>query len=736
MARAGRAGVAAAAASLAGLAAPGHCLAVAVADGRTGLSLAAAADVSANPIRKVVTLLQKLVKSTEEEGKKEEDLYEKFACFCKNNGGELAKTIAESTAKVPAVQGDIQELESETQRLEQDLVDHQADRSAAKSAIDAAVAQREIEFKEFSGVSGEYKGYLAALGDAIPAISNAMAGGALLQEQAGLQMKQLRRAVSAASGITDYDRQMVSGFLQGRVSDGDGYVPKSGEIVGILRTIETDFQKNLDEVTEAEKKQVAVHEDLMAAKNKQVQTLSASVERKIQRSGNAKVEIANMKADMTQTEAALIADQKLSAELESNCGSKATEMEARKKLRAEELVALHDTIKILNQDDALELFKNTLSLVQLSVGRKGAGMEALRALQAVPKGRPAMDLLAMALSGKKVDFAKVHKMIDDMVGLLKQEQADDDHKVDYCRGQLQAVAAKITAATKKAEDLASSAEEAGEAIATLASEVTELQKGIADLDRSVEDEGIMRQEQNRAFENLRAQNSAAKELLQTAKHRLLKFYNPALATEAPTVAVSEDERIANNIASQLDASPALVQVAMHSAFRSKARAPPTWKGDYQTQSQGSQGVVVLVERLIKDLDLEVTEAETDEKHAQQEYEEFTMDAAVKRAADVKSVATKNKSKADFEESKVAAETEHKTKAKEMLVTSRIKAGLHQECDWLTNNFDLRKVARADEVDSLTKAKAILSGADFSLVQGHSAGVGGRAGKGQVLRGSR
>jgi len=38
--------------------------------------------------------------------------------------------------------------------------------------------------------------------------------------------------------------------------------------------------------------------------------------------------------------------------------------------------------------------------------------------------------------------------------------------------------------------------------------------------------------------------------------------------------------------------------------------------------------------------------------------------------------------------------------------------LHKDCDWLLQNFDTRKEARADELDALGKAKAVLSGADL------------------------
>ena len=48
----------------------------------------------ANPIRRVVTMLQMMIKKVEGEGKVEEDLFEKFMCYCKTGKGTLERSIA------------------------------------------------------------------------------------------------------------------------------------------------------------------------------------------------------------------------------------------------------------------------------------------------------------------------------------------------------------------------------------------------------------------------------------------------------------------------------------------------------------------------------------------------------------------------------------------------------------------------------------------------------------------
>merc|ERR1711972_574053 len=92
------------------------------------------------------------------------------------------------------------------------------------------------------------------------------------------------------------------------------------------------------------------------------------------------------------------------------------------------------------------------------------------------------------------------------------------------------------------------------------------------------------------------------------------------------------------------------------------------------------------------------------------------ESAAKRAADTKSLTEKSATKADAEadledhkEAKVSA-------GKELMATMKYIASLHNECDWLLQYHEVRKEARAGEVDALKKAKAVLSGADFSLVQ--------------------
>merc|ERR550537_976793 len=120
--------------------------------------------------------------------------------------------------------------------------------------------------------------------------------------------------------------------------------------------------------------------------------------------------------------------------------------------------------------------------------------------------------------------------------------------------------------------------------------------------------------------------------------------------------------------------------------------------------------------MIADLEKEMQEAEVEEKNAQEEYEQFMKDSADKRAADSKAITDKEAAKAQMEGELAKAQDEHMGTVNELMSTMEVTAGIHGECDWMLENFDARKAAREGEVESLKKAKAVLSGADFSLLQ--------------------
>jgi len=705
---------------------PAACLDAAQGETQAETSNAAS---GANPVRKVVTMLQMMTNKIEAEAKKEKVLYDKFMCYCETGAGELNKAIEDANVKIPQLESDIKAAVEEKARLDTELDGHMSDRDAAKRAMEKATAIREKENAAFIKESTTDKSNIDALTKAIKAISDGMAGG-FLQTNAALVLRQL--SVSTKVDMLDFDRQALVSFLSG--GQGEGYAPKSAEILGIMKQLNDEMQKDLEEETASEASAAQTYEELMAAKKKEVETLSAAIEEKLGRVGELGVNTAMMKNDLEDTKESLGEDIKFLGDLDKTCASKTKEWEEREANRKQELIALAETIKILNDDDALELFKKTLpsaSLLQVEVTTDAVRARALKILQAAKSGKgkasaQPVDFIELALHGKKIGFEKVITMIDEMVVVLKKEQVEDDHKKEYCEAQFD-----ISDDQKKELELAISDSEKAiaettDALGTIADEIAAVETEIKELDKSVVVATEQRKDEHAEYEELMASNTAAKELILFAKNRMQKFYNPKLYKPPPKRELTEEERITLNMGGTLaptnppggiaGTGVSLVQVNIHQSQKKDAPAPPPEAKFGGKKSEEAGGVLSMMDLLVAEVDKEMTEAKVEEEDAQGDYEKLMGESSAKRAAASKTLTEKTAMKAEMETELQAAKDKKAADAEVLKATLEYIQSLHTECDFLLEYYTVRKEARASEIDALGKAKAVLSGADYSFLQ--------------------
>jgi len=269
--------------------------------------------------------------------------------------------------------------------------------------------------------------------------------------------------------------------------------------------------------------------------------------------------------------------------------------------------------------------------------------------------------------------------------------------------------------------------ETEEGIATVADEIKALEESIKALDKSVAEATEQRKDENAEFTNLMASNTAAKELILFAKNRMQKFYNPKLYKAPPKRELSEEDRITLNMGGTLAPTAApggvagtgvsFVQVSEHITQKDIAAPPPPPAASFGgAKTEESGGVLSMMDMLASELDKEMTQASVEEKDAQGDYEKTMSDSAAMRASDTKDLTDKNAAKAEMETA-LQAQTDAKAASEEELkATKDYIQTLHTDCDFLLEYYGERKEARASEIDALGKAKAVLSGADFSLVQ--------------------
>merc|ERR1719310_1845498 len=175
--------------------------------------------LNANPIRRVVTMLQSMQKKVAEEGEKEEKLFDKFMCYCKNGKGTLSASIASAKNTNEQLKSSIEETDATLKQMKADLKKAQTDRAEAKAAVAKATKLREKEAAAFAKESSELKTNLAAMKKATAAIEKGM-GGAFLQTSTASVLKQL----SITMDISSMDMDMLTAFLTQGQGEASGYV--------------------------------------------------------------------------------------------------------------------------------------------------------------------------------------------------------------------------------------------------------------------------------------------------------------------------------------------------------------------------------------------------------------------------------------------------------------------------------------------------------------------------------
>merc|ERR1719163_1677034 len=198
-----------------------------------GLVSSASSRLHGNPIRRVVTMLQEMAKSVEQEGETEKELYDKFMCYCKKSDADLAASMEAGETKVSELESTVEEDTATKSQMDQDVTQHKADREAAEKAVKESTAMRGKEAAEFAASSGELKANIQAMTGALSALKKGLSA-ALLQTNVG---DVLRNIVQHTPLLGDTQRDLMMSYLQAKDGDTESMEGGSDQIVGIIETM-------------------------------------------------------------------------------------------------------------------------------------------------------------------------------------------------------------------------------------------------------------------------------------------------------------------------------------------------------------------------------------------------------------------------------------------------------------------------------------------------------------------
>jgi len=273
-------------------------------------------------------------------------------------------------------------------------------------------------------------------------------------------------------------------------------------------------------------------------------------------------------------------------------------------------------------------------------------------------------------------FTRVKKAIDGMVAQLKQEQADEVKKHDYCNTELHSNEVATTKTQNLKAELDAKVEDLKSTTSRLSDEVAQAQASIDELQTSLQRASENRQKENRDFQTTISDQKITQNVLKRALDKLGTYYDS------------------------------------QSFAQTHKQTPPAPQIEYKPHA-AAEGVMQLLEKLIHEahgLEMECVKGESD---AQGQYETLVADTNASVEKLQVEVVTKTENRAEAQQKQTETEGEAMDAAGELENLAKLDADLHKECDYLTKNFDVRQQGRAQEIEALQQAKQILSGADLS-----------------------
>jgi len=360
------------------------------------------------------------------------------------------------------------------------------------------------------------------------------------------------------------------------------------------------------------------------------------------------------------------------------------EWEARQKTRQLEMEAVSKALAVLSGDDAHDLFTRTFNPALLQSGtaahserRNQASLLLSLAAQRLHNPR----LATLAYQVKMDAFTRVKKAIDDMIAQLIKQKEDEIRHKDFCIDEFNANQLQTEKKEREKSDLIAKIQSLTSTIKALAEAIDTLQGEIKEMQVQLKRAGEDREKQNKEFQMTVADQRETQKLLKAALGVLQDFYSKAAA-------------------------------AMLQKKQEPVGPPPPAGFEAYKKSSASGGVLGLIQQIISDAKAMEAEAIRSEEDAQKAYEDFVKDTNLSIEAKSRDIINKSESKAKAETDLVEQKENKEGVMLELEQLSNYNAELHQSCDFVLKNFDLRQTARDEEVEALRQAKAILSGAKF------------------------
>jgi len=513
----------------------------------------------------------------------------------------------------------------------------------------------------------------------------------------------LQRAISVGSRyLKAGDALFLQRLLSGEVPQADWkklnrkaefkmkYKARSVKIQDTLAKLLQDFKDKKKDADDVEEKAEEDYETLKGAKESQLEASQEALTKQEVEGGAAGVSKSDANAEITALEKQITDDEKHISETEDSLKKTKGEFVTRKGLRIGEIKAINEAIAVIHSDDARDLFKRSISFLQVKDVTASATAMATSAIREALRATGDLRLRAvvarMAMnSGAKFD--KVISAIDKMVTTLEDEMTQDASDKTDCENDRETNTKEAAGFSRDIDELSDDISKLEGEIKEINKEVEEKEQSVKDLEKEVKEAKKIRRDQNTEWKQNDTDDTAAIGLLEKAAGILKDHY----AKNFGLIQKSSARRDAPEVKAGAAPPP----------------PPPADFADYGGQQKEQTGIVSILELIKGDVEKDQTSAKTSEDDAATAHDTFVSESETSIDDLETAINDLNEDKGEKESAITSKKGTSKNKKGSLdSVVKKMKEAA-PGCDFLLVNFKVRKDNRQLEIDGLGKAKDIL-----------------------------
>jgi len=649
--------------------------------------VACAAGTSVTPVQKVIEMMNGMLEKGKKEKHDEQVQFAAYKQFCDDTTVEKKRAIDEANEQIDVLKADIEKYTATAAKLSKEIAEHEEDISVWNGDVRSATKVREIEKADYDATHTDYSESVDALERAIAVLKKQTHD----RKQASLlQLKKLRL-------IPDDAKRTIDAFLQQDPDEGlavsapeaNAYEFQSG---GVIEMLEKLLDKFIAERTTLEKEEMnSKHAYDMLMQDLKAQIAQATQDRDEKSAFKAETlqSKADAKGDLEDTISTRDADQKYLDDLTATCEQKASDFESRQQLRAEEIEAVEKAIEIIssgavsgNADKHLPGLLQKSALAQLRSQSASVNQQRVASyLQKQAESLGSRVLSALAVRVEADPFAKVKKMIKDLIVKLMEEANEEAEHKGWCDTELSTNEQTRKEKTEAVEMLHAEIDQLEASIAKLTEDITDLTKAVAELDAAMAKATKLRQEEKKKNTETIADSQEAQTAVAQALTVLKEFY--AKAAEATALLQQQPE------------------------------APEIFDKPYQGMQSENGGVVGMLEVIESDFARLEADTKASEASAQKEYDEFMTDSEVDKTKKSTDIEHKTAKRQDEEQALTTKKSDLEGTQKELDAALAYFDKLKPSCVDAGVSYEDRVRRREEEIASLQEALKILNGEDLA-----------------------